>query len=200
MNTTILNGALLGDDYIDSLQEGLVGQLSARGHRVRAWTLREEKVAFCLGCFECWTKYPGLCRIDDVGRDVTGSIINSDLVVYLTPVTFGGYSSKLKKALDRSIGLILPFFTRIEGEVHHVPRYDRYPRLLGLGVLPAPDPEQEQLFTALLRRNAINMHAPASAAGFVYRNQDKTEALACLEPLLSETGLAQHQLIVDKMS
>ena len=198
MNITILNGALPDDNFVDGLHTELVEQLLAGHHRVQTWTLREEKIAFCLGCFECWTKYPGLCRIDDTGRAVTESIIHSDLAIYLSPVTFGGYSSELKKALDRSIGLIMPFFTRIEGEVHHQPRYKRYPRLLGIGVLPAPDPGQERLFATLLERNAINMHAPENKAGFVYRDQEGERIREDLDRLLSEVGLIQPQLSMER--
>lgn len=39
-----------------------------------------------------------------------------------------------KKGLDRLIGLVSPFFTKIAGETHHRPRYDRYPALLAVGV------------------------------------------------------------------
>ena len=114
---------------------------------------------------------PGLCRIDDAGREVVESIIGGDLAIYLTPITFGGYSSELKKAIDRSIGLISPFFTRIDGEVHHHARYDRYPSLFGVGVLPAPHPAQEQIFDTLVGRNAINMHVPRHSSVVLYRSQ-----------------------------
>jgi hypothetical protein len=200
MNITILNGALPGDKFTDKLQVKLIEQLLVHHHRVLVWTLREEKIAFCLGCFECWTKYPGLCRIDDTGQAVTESIIQSDLAIYLTPVTFGGYSSELKKALDRSIGLILPFFTRIKGEVHHQPRYKHYPRLLGIGVLPAPNPNQEQLFATLITRNAINMHAPENASVFVYRTQEEERILDVLDRVLGKVDLIQPQLSLERKS
>lgn len=198
IRTTILNGALPEDGFTDRLQGILASELAERGHRVQAWTLRDEKIAYCIGCFECWTRYPGLCRIDDTGREVTASIINSDLTVYLSPVTFGGYSSELKKALDRSICLILPFFLRVNGEVHHRPRYEKYPRLLGLGVLPAPDRDQEDLFRALLNRNAINLHAPANAAGFVYRRMGLGEVREGLDRLLREVDLAPTEAALEE--
>jgi multimeric flavodoxin WrbA len=94
-------------------------------------------------------------------------MIGSDLVIYLTPVTFGGYSAELKRAVDRCICVVAPFFTTIRGEVHHRARYDRYPALVGIGVLPGPDPHQEQLFKTLVGRNAINLHAPFHAAHVV---------------------------------
>ena len=191
MNITLLNGASAGDHFVDDARDTIVSELEAQGHQITTWTPRDEQIAYCLGCFECWTKYPGLCRIDDTGRDVAESIIQSDAVIYLTPVTFGGYSTELKKVLDRNICLILPFFTKIDGEVHHKPRYNNYPSLLGIGVLPMHDPEQEQLFATLLNRNAINMHAPDNAAGFVYRNQGADSVRACLAILLDEIGLPQ---------
>ena len=111
MKATILNGALPGDTFVDAAGIALQDALQAEGWTVTPWTLRDEKSAYCLGCFECWTKTPGLCRIDDAGRDVAASVIGSDLAIYLTPITFGGYSSELKKAVDRIICLISPFFS-----------------------------------------------------------------------------------------
>ncbi len=94
-------------------------------------------------------------------------MIESDLTIYLTPVTFGGYSSELKGALDRCICIVSPFFTTIGGETHHRVRYEHYPAVVAFGVLPGPDPEQEQIFKALVARNALNLHAPFHAAHVV---------------------------------
>ena len=198
MKATLLNGALAGDDFVDAVAAALQDTLQATGWSVTPWTLRAEKIAYCLGCFECWTKTPGLCRtpapapsrrrgtgVDDAGRDVAASIIAGDLTIYLTPVTFGGYSSELKKAVDRSICLISPFFTRIDGEVHHQARYDRYPSLLGIGVLPAPHPAQEQIFATLVGRNAINMHAPKHSSRVLYRSQEPAAAATALRGALN---------------
>ena len=98
-------------------------------------------------------------------------LIGSDLTIYLTPITFGGYSSALKKAVDRAICLVSPFFTHIDGEVHHHARYAHYPALVGVGVLPAPHPDQEQIFRTMIGRNAINLHAPEHDSMVLYRSQ-----------------------------
>ena len=185
MNATILNGGLAGDLFVDHVQDLLLAELATAGYQPAAWTLSEEKIAYCLGCFECWTKTPGLCRIDDAGRLVSASVINSHLVIYLSPVTFGGYSSELKKAVDRSICLLSPFFTHVDGEVHHQRRYDRYPALLGVGILPHRHVEQEQIFSTLISRNAINMHSPQHASVVVTRDLDEPALQAVLRPALS---------------
>lgn len=184
MKTTILNGGLAGDRFTDHMQHLLQAELSDNGGDATVWTLRDEKIAYCLGCFDCWTKTPGICRIDDAGRDVAASIIASDLVVFLTPVTFGGYSSELKKAVDRSICLISPFFTRIDGEVHHRRRYDHYPAMLAIGILPEQNPEQEAIFTMLVERHAINLHAPQHATLVVMRSQDEQTLRSVLHAAL----------------
>lgn len=150
----------------------LRSDLDGRGYDVDAVLLCDTSIAYCRGCFECWTRTPGVCRTADPGRDLARRLIASDVAVFLTPVTFGGYSSELKKAVDRIIGLVSPFFCRVDGETHHVKRYRRYPAIVGLGVLPAPDPDDEEIFRTLVRRNALNLRAPASAAAIVYPDDD----------------------------
>jgi hypothetical protein len=116
-------------------------------------------------------------------------MVQSDLTIYLTAVTFGGYSSELKKAVDRIICLLSPFFMRINGEVHHRPRYERYPRLVGVGVLSCPDEESERLFTTLVERNAINLHSPAHGAGVVLTDQGAEQMRERVRTILSKAGV-----------
>ena len=81
----------------------------------------------------------------------------ADLIAFLTPVTFGGYSPELKKALDRIMPVLLPFFMKIRGETHHPQRYPRRRRLLAVGTQKQEDAASESVFRELVRRNALNM-------------------------------------------
>ena len=170
----ILDGGL--GDGADTCGAGMIADdvLRCVGWQVACLTLREIDIAPCLGCFGCWIKTPGVCVIDDAGRDVARQMVHSDLLVYLTPLTFGGYSSELKKALDRSIPNISPFFRLVKGEVHHVKRYARYPRIVGIGVCSddRADPDEEELFETLVHRNAINLFAPANATCVISVTED----------------------------
>jgi len=162
--TVVLNGALAGGETLAPVENELMALLGETGTLVRDFQLRDIPLAYCQGCFECWIKTPGLCKTDgDAGREITGAIIGSDLMVILTPVTFGGYSSEIKKALDRSICMVSPFFRRVGGEVHHRKRYRRYPALAAVGVLRESDEEQERIFRVLVERNALNFDSPATA-------------------------------------
>ena len=169
MRALILNAAPGPDPLLDALVARLTTDFVARRYAVETFTLRDIAVAYCQGCFECWTKTPGTCKIDDAGRDLANAFTVCDVVVIATPVLFGSYSSEAKKVLDRTLGTLLPFFRRIDGEVHHVPRY-KYPPALGvLAVLDSPDPDIEQTVRVLALRNAINFGAPLHTVEVVHR-------------------------------
>jgi hypothetical protein len=164
MRAAVLDGGTAGDRRLDGLREALGGVLAAAGWTAKVLALERLEVGRCSGCFGCWVRTPGECVVqDDAGR-VTEAIVDSDLTVLLTPVTFGGYSSLLKRVLDRQLCLVSPFYVCVGGETHHARRYERYPALAGLGAMVAPDPEAESIFKALVGRNALNLHAPCHAA------------------------------------
>jgi len=185
----VLNGVGNNTQHLDRIGEIIMRELRSLRWEAENLILRDIEIAPCMGCFGCWVQTPGICLIDDAAREVTRKIMGSDLVAYVTPITFGGYSSDLKKALDRSIGLISPHFTRINGEVHHEKRYNHAPKLLGVGIVHEPDEESERIFKTLIGRNAINMHNPAHAACVLYESQSDPEIQGVVQRALSELGV-----------
>ncbi|MGF7060423.1 flavodoxin family protein [Brassicibacter mesophilus] len=107
MKALILNGSLKEDESLEAVNKIIKEILCEKDYEFESILLHEKKIGECIGCFGCWTKTPGICVIDDYGRILTEKVINSDIVVYLTPVIYGGYSSELKKALDRIIPLLV---------------------------------------------------------------------------------------------
>jgi len=190
LKATILNGSDKDDKVLADIHQVIDDELSSLGWEVESFILHDMKIAYCVGCFECWVKTPGECRFSDDGREIARHFIQNDLVIFLTPVTFGGYSAAFKKALDRIICLILPFFMKINGEVHHRKRYDKYPRLLGLGVLPREDKQSEQIFTTLIKRNSINMHSPAHKGAVIIRNQGADTIRQAIRSCFSQLGVS----------
>lgn len=185
MRALILNGERKGESTLRLVHEIIVDVLSLNGWQAETILLREKEIARCAGCFACWTKSPGVCVMDDFGREVARKVTQSDFVIYLTPVTFGGYSSELKKAVDRfACPMLLPFFTKINREVHHSARYTPLPGLIGIGVLPFPEEESERIFTTLVERNAINLHSPVSHAAVYYSCQSPEQMREGLRSLL----------------
>jgi len=176
MKALILDGSKKDDSTLKNAYEAIEDQLGFLGWEINLLKLREMEIADCLGCFFCWTKTPGKCVINDAGQNMAEMVFRSDLLVFLTPVTFGGYSSCLKKAVDRLVAAILSSWVRIEGEFHHKLRFKKRPKLIVLGSLANPDENSQRLFETLARRNAINLQSSASA-GIVLSNTENNESL-----------------------
>ena len=85
--------------------------------------------AFCQGCFGCWLKTPGYCVIKDELRTIAAQIGYCKETVILSRCCYGGFSTGVKRVLDRAIAVSLPFFTYRGGHVHHICRYKNHPKL-----------------------------------------------------------------------
>ncbi len=189
MHALLLNGATRDGGYLDSVERHLEAALTGAGWETDRVVLRRSKMAACRGCFGCWIATPGICVIDDDAREVARLMVKSDLLVGLTPVVFGGYSADFKKALDRSIGNILPFFIRQAGEVVHARRYPYEWRLAGIGLQERADPDEADLFRRLVARNARNFQCSRAGATVLVETDPWGKAAAELTRLLEEMGV-----------
>lgn len=173
MKALLLDGRLK-DDF-DMIHSILTEELERHGFEVESVLLKETKVAPCQGEFDCWLKTPGECKTDDDGQKLAKKMVQNDLVIHLTPITFGGYSSELKKVMDRFIPDILPYFTKRNGETHHKYRYKKRSSIIAVGVLDTPDEEKESVFKELVDRNSLNMGAPIHEAIIYSENRNKDD-------------------------
>ncbi len=172
MNVLILDGSTGPDPTGAVLHAALDEELRTLGATQRSVRVLERRIGPCMGDFFCWTRSPGECTQNDDNREISRAFVRSDLVVFLTPVTFGAYSSELKRALDHLIPNISPFFVSVDGETHHARRYPEYPRILVLGWRTTEDPVAEGIFRHLVTRNALNMYPPAAVSRVVHAAWD----------------------------
>jgi multimeric flavodoxin WrbA len=167
----ILNGGSGLRDMAAAADAALASLLATRGYEVLHRDLVGLDIPDCRGDFGCWTVTPGECVHAGPHRDIARELIQSDLVAWLTPVTFGGYSSVLKRQLDHLIPLISPRFSRVAGETHHEPRYEGFPSVLAVGLVEQQDHEATRVFERLVRRNVLNMYAPHFASPVLTRGE-----------------------------
>jgi multimeric flavodoxin WrbA len=161
MQITIINGNPGGqnkafDKYLTEYQN----RLSAAGHTVRIFLLRDMKLGFCTGCFKCWHTTPGICSMDDDIKQIHQSAANADLVVWASPLIKGFLSSMLKKVQERMIPLLHPYVEIVCGEIHHSKRYGHYP-VHGVIVEKEADTDSEEmLITQMIQeRYALNFRS-----------------------------------------
>lgn len=160
MKAVFLKGSpAAGQDPLSNRAAAAVmAEMLVRDWQVKAFALAGMDIKPCRGCFSCWAKTPGICVIKDDGQEpILRAWAEADLIAIVTPVTFGGYAPELKKAMDRILPVLLPFFKKIRGETHHPQRYPRRRRLLAIGTQKQEDADSESVFRRLVRRNALNM-------------------------------------------
>lgn len=156
MKITILNGSPQ-QEGLDLYLDDLIPILEDKGHQVSRVDLRDLSLKYCTGCFDCWTKKPGLCAADPASQDMDREVITSDFTLWAAPLKLGFPSVLLKMALDKHLPLIHPYMVVDQGEAHHLKRYERYPRL-GMLLEEELDTTEEDLsiLQSLFARTALN--------------------------------------------
>jgi multimeric flavodoxin WrbA len=191
MNVLILDGSRQPVPALENVKAELRVRLGGKGHQLEEIVLNEKSMKRCTGCFSCWVKRPGLCVHEDDGQKVASCIANAQFLVMLTPITFGGYSSLLKNALDRQMPVLLPFFVKFDKEVHHNMRYESYPTMLVVGSIDKEDKLHENVFHRLAKRNSVNGQAPKSNSLIVYDHETQDEVAMKLDLVLDGMGVMQ---------
>lgn len=178
MRITILNGnpnkkTTDFDNYLNLLSD----LLTSRSHTVKVFKISNMNINYCIGCFGCWLKTPGECsnKADD-SVIIRREYINSDLVLFASPVVMGFTSAILKKVHDKLIPLLLPYLEVYEYEAHHVRRYEKYPAMaLILEREDDTDSQDIEIISEIYRRDAINFKAPFK---FIKFTDDSVEEVA----------------------
>ena len=120
--------------------------------------INRDELAFCRGCFDCWTKTPGECAMQDGIAEINRKSMTSDVVIYLCPVVFGQFSANMKSAIDRWLPNMLPFFMmRKDGSTMHPPRYADYPRQVFIGFGEELSEGDAQLFIDISKKHRNNV-------------------------------------------
>lgn len=181
MKAYLLNGAYEAGDATDTLASPVVEALRNQGMQTKLFTLRDMDIAFCTGCFGCWTTNGGQCVVRDDGFDLAREARKADLLVLLTPVVFGGYGWQLKKAMDRLLPDLAPYF--LPGQEPEA--YQEFAALLGIGVQTQEDKNEASMFLSLVKRNAVNYHSASYASMVTQAGAEAESFLSQLQRTLS---------------
>lgn len=161
MRCVVLSAAPQADPSLSALAFTLRQELERAGYADPVWfDLSAHKLAYCQGEFDCWVVSPGRCRSEDVEQEIVAAIHDAEALVLLGPVTFGGHGYTQKRAVDRLICLLSPFFEKRVHLTHHGHRYDKPASLFVLGWQREPDAAQAQTFADLADANGLNFMAP----------------------------------------
>ena len=122
MNVFALNSSARsgGQGKTELMLHHLIDGMREAGADVDVVNLREKKIKNCTGCFSCMTKTPGECVLKD---DMTGELfskwLESDLVIYATPLFHHTVNATMKTFIERTFPICEPFFLEKEGRWIH---------------------------------------------------------------------------------
>jgi multimeric flavodoxin WrbA len=115
MNTVILFGSPRKEGNTVQLTGILSRTLKEKGHNVRTIYLNDLNIRPCQGCLACIPE--GICKINDDMKDIRKYIMESDIIVYATPIYWFSPSSQLKLVIDRSLAFLDESYeSRIKGK------------------------------------------------------------------------------------
>lgn len=167
MKVFILSDKEYQTDTFERLHDKVKEYFTDKNFEIIETQIGKGDLAYCMGCFGCWVKNPGECSIKDKMAQINSDYVNSDVVVYLSPIVFGEFSSNMKNALDRWIPNVLPFFkVRPDGSTIHPSRYRNIPRQIMLGYADDLSEEDTQLFTDITKKHRRNVEV------VVYHNSE----------------------------
>lgn len=159
MKALILDGnpSEIDEDYNQYLSE-VTELLIKKGHTVKTLTLRKMSIRFCTGCWNCWWATPGECVFKDESHTVCREYIHSDFILFASPMIMGFASALTEKTKDKLIPLVHPYVEFVQGECHHLKRYDVYPKIgLLLEKTPGTDEEDIEITFDMFKRFALNL-------------------------------------------
>ncbi len=159
MKITLINGAPQPGEQDLPYYTSIVAKEIGKNNEITYFPLANMNIKHCTGCWTCWWKTPGQCTLKDDATSVFQSVINSNMVIFASPIMAGFTSSLLKTLQDRLIVLLHPYIELVQGECHHRKRYEQYP---DFGLLLSKDADSDaediQIITDIYKRLALNFH------------------------------------------
>lgn len=203
MKITVFNGSPRGiksNTHI-MVQEFLAGAEEA-GAETENIFLVQKKIKHCMGCFSCWVKTPGKCIIKDDMGELLEKYMASDIVVYACPTYVGDVTGIMKDFVDRTLPLEKPHFTKNkDGIVKHVPRYDKYPRIVLVSNCGFPEQCHFKFFRNTF--SYMEMNSEANIIAEIFRGQgellktDVPELKPILDGYKSHLRRAGREVVTD---
>jgi len=146
-------------------------------------TLREKSINNCIGCWNCWVKTPGRCVMKDQMADSYNDYVNSDTVILVMDTAQGFINHQAKAFFDRTIPHYHPYIEMVDGECHHVARYECYPDMVFYYDPQGLSEQEDDVIEDYLYRTAYHFRSKA------YRiAADGTFKLHSLEPRKAKNG------------
>jgi hypothetical protein len=186
MRVLVIDGSSSSDERVKAICHMLDDVLTERKVPHENVPLEERKIVPCKRCGNCWVETPGLCVANDDSNALNRSWIYADMVVLLTRMTYGCYSSRIKDLLDKHIGSSVPYMTIGKNSVRHEPRYERTPSILSIVVCDELNHTESETFKMLAKQLGETINSYNSKSMIIWSGQRDDD----LRPMIDSAVMA----------
>lgn len=181
MEALILNALDRGTlEY--GILETLICELQKYAIVIDTVHLPEVEVLPCRHCYQCWTKTPGLCVIDDMGREIAKGMLRNQVTMILSQSVDGEMPHIVKHAMGRTIANFS--LTKIR---------DQYWNLAALGVVGQGNAALEQKYQENVRRMGIDFHCSDTTAGVIAMAEGLQSQREKIEAFVAEAFMKRNR-------
>jgi multimeric flavodoxin WrbA len=124
MNILAINGSpRRRDSNTDRILQPFLRGAADAGAACETVYAAELEVKDCVGCFACWAQTPGVCVFNDDMVTLLAKIRRADILVWATPVYHFGMNVRLRRIVERTLPLNLPYMLKKGDRFRHPARY-----------------------------------------------------------------------------
>lgn len=139
--------------------------------------LQEVEIQPCRHCYQCWTKTPGLCVIDDMGREIAKGMLQTEMTIIVSKTICGEIQQIVKHAFGRTI----PNFS--------APKIrNQYFDLVAIGIAEQDDAMFEEQYQENVHRLGIDFHCLNTTAGIVTIEEGQQLQKQKVETFIAKAG------------
>ncbi len=170
MKITAFNGTnRSGISNTQVLIDSFLGGANEAGAEVRSFRLAEFDIRPCIACKSCWGKSDTSCVIEDDMAQLITAFVESDVVVFASPLYADNVTSLLKIFIDRLIPLCDSHWELDEnGECRHARKFAQPQKMMVISNCGYPEQSHFVVLRSLFRRMERNMQM--DLCGEIYRS------------------------------
>lgn len=172
---------ILSDDEKQEVGQKLYAYLKETNNQVNYISVSHLKISTCYNCDACHTKEYGKCAIKDDMQDLLYEAAKCTQLILVSPLSWGSYSSKIKKIFDRLAVLGDTHYYVVNGELAKG-TVTSQSGLWAIGVKNNCSLEESDLFTNLVEENRKILNI--TGRGFVLSENPSQEELNNLKEVI----------------
>jgi multimeric flavodoxin WrbA len=191
MKITAFNGSPNGESgNTNVMVTAFLKGAEASGAEVENIFLVNKEINHCKGCYSCLFSGQGKCSIEDDMKDLMSKFIESDIVVFATPLYVHNVSGMLKVFMDRSLCIGSPGYEKDENGEYRGRKSKRYrngipPKIVVISSCGRPDRSNFQFISLLMKKVAKDHYTELVAEIYATEGMLLTAGIKELEPIIN---------------